>query len=98
MSKPRYIEAHYTQVLQYDLEDLDIDWDDVLDYDVKWTRLSIELKNGEVIEIDSYQECDTDWKWANKVQAYDEDFNEVKLTETENAEIEAHRRYEEQGL
>ena len=85
MSKARYIEAHYTQVLQYDLKDLGIDWDDVLDYDVKWTRLSIELKNGEVIEIDSYQECDTDWKWANKVQAYDEDFNEVKLTETEDA-------------
>ena len=84
MNKARYIEAHYTQVLQYDLEDLDIDWDDVLDYDVKWTRLSIELKNGEVIEIDSYQECDTDWKWANKVQAYDENFNEVELTETED--------------
>ena len=25
-----------------------------------------------------YQECDTDWKWANKVQAFDEDFNEVR--------------------
>ena len=84
MSKPRFIEAHYTQVLQYDLKDLGIDWDDVADYDVKWTRLSIELKNGEVIETDIYQECDTDWKWANKVQAYDEDFNEVELTETED--------------
>jgi len=84
MSKPRFIEAQYTQVLQYDLKDLGIDWDDVADYDVKWTTLSIELKNGEVIETDIYQECDTDWKWANKVQAYDEDFNEVKLTETED--------------
>ena len=84
MNKARYIEAHYTQVLQYDLEDLDIDWAEVEDYSVKWTRLSIELKNGEVIEIDNYQECDTDWKWANKVQAYDEDFNEVELTETED--------------
>ena len=83
MSKPRFIEAHYTQVLQYDLKDLGIDWDDVEDYDVKWTTLSIELKNGEVIETDIYQECDTDWKWANKVQAYDEDFNEVELTEEE---------------
>ena len=83
MSKPRFIEAHYTQVLQYDLKDLGIDWDDVADYDVKWTTLSIELKNGEVIETDIYQECDTDWKWANKVQAYDEDFNEVELTEEE---------------
>ena len=81
MSKPRYIEAHYTQVLQYDLKDLGINWDDVVDYDVKWTTLSIELKNGEVIEIDNYQECDTDWKWANKVQAYDVGFNEVELTE-----------------
>ena len=85
MSKARYIEAHYTQVLQYDLEDLDIDWDDVEDYSVKWTTLYIELKNGEVIEIDNYQECDTDWKWANKVQSYDEDFNEVELTENADA-------------
>jgi len=84
MSKPRFIEAQYTQVLQYDLKDLGIDWDDVEDYDVKWTTLSIELKNGKVIETDIYHECDTDWKWANKVQAYDEDFNEVKLTETED--------------
>jgi len=83
MGKPRFIEAQYTQVLQYDLKDLGIDWDDVVDYDVKWTTLSIELKNGEVIETDIYQECDTDWKWANKVQAYDEDFNEVELTEEE---------------
>ena len=85
MNKARYIEAHYTQVLQYDLEDLDIDidWAEVEDYSVKWTTLYIELKNGEVIEIDNYQECDTDWKWATKVQAYDEDFNEVKLTEEE---------------
>ena len=60
-----------------------IDWDDVADYDVKWTTLSIELKNGEVIEIDNYQECDTDWKWANEVQAFDENFYKVKLTEEE---------------
>ena len=29
MNKPRYIEAHYTQVLRYDLEDLDIDWNEL---------------------------------------------------------------------
>ena len=84
MSKPKYIEAHYTQVLQYDLEDLGIDWDDVADYSVKWTTLNIELKSGDFVETDIYQECDTDWKWANRVQAYDEDFNEVELTETED--------------
>jgi len=83
MSKPRYIEAHYTQVLQYDLEDLGIDWKDVADYYVNWTTLYIELKNGEVIETDIYQECETDWKWANKVQAYDENFKKVELTEEE---------------
>ena len=84
MSKPRYIEAHYTQVLQYDLEDYDINWKDVIDYDVSWTKLSIYLKNEEVIEIDSYHECDTDWKSPNEVQAYDENFYEVELTETED--------------
>tara|TARA_R100001460_G_scaffold5734_5_gene15635 strand:+ start:11 stop:268 length:258 start_codon:yes stop_codon:yes gene_type:complete len=81
MNKARYIEAQYTQVLQYDLEDLDIDWDDVEDYSVKWTTLYIELKNGEVIEVNNYHECDTDWKWANEVQAFDENFYEVELTE-----------------
>ena len=83
MSKPRYIEAHYTQVLQYDLEDLDIDWKEVIDYDVKWTTLTIYLKNGEEINIDNYHECDTDWKWANEVQAYDENFKQVELVEEE---------------
>ena len=52
MSKPRLIEAQYTQVYNYDLEDLDIDLGEVDDYAVKWTTLSIELKNGEVIEIE----------------------------------------------
>jgi coenzyme F420-reducing hydrogenase beta subunit len=88
MNKPRFIEAQYTQVLQYDLEDLDIDWEDVVDYDVKWTTLSIEFKNGEVIEVNSYHECDTDWKWANKVQAFDENFYEVELPETEDENLD----------
>ena len=82
MSKVKYIEANYTQVLQYDLEDLDIDWKDVKDYWVRWGKLSIELKNGDIIEEDNYHECDTDWKWANEVQAFDENFYEVELTET----------------
>ena len=84
MSKPRYIEAQYTQVLQYDLEDYDIDWKNVKDYDVKWTTLTIYLKNGEEINIDSYHECDTDWKSPNEVQVYDENFYEVELTENED--------------
>lgn len=84
MNKPRYIEAQYTQVLQFDIEDLDIDWKDVKDYWVKWTTLHIELKNGEVIETDNYHECDIDWKWSNKDQAYDENFYEVELTESED--------------
>ena len=83
MSKPRFIKAHYTQVLQFDIEDLDIDWKDVKDYWVSWTTLYIELKNGEVIETDNYHECDIDWKSPNEVQAYDEDFYKVKLTENE---------------
>jgi coenzyme F420-reducing hydrogenase beta subunit len=83
MSKVKYIEANYTQVLQYDLEDLDIDWKDVKDYWVRWGKLSIELKNGDIIEEDNYHECDTDWKSPNEVQAFDENFYEVKLTEDE---------------
>ena len=79
MGKPRYIEADYTQTLRFDLEDLDIDWNDVKDYWVKWAILYIELKNGEVIEEHNYYECDMDWKCANNEQAYDEDFYKVEL-------------------
>ena len=84
MSKPRYIEAHYTQVLQFDIKDLDIDWKDVIGYDVKWTTLTIYLKNGEEIEVNNYHECDIDWKWADKAQAFDENFYEVKLQEEQH--------------
>ena len=79
MSQTKYIEAHYTQVLQFDIEDLDIDWKDVKDYWVKWAKLHIELKNGEVVETEMYHECDMDWKHPDKTEAFDENFYEVKL-------------------
>jgi len=76
--KAKYIEADYTQTLQFDLEDLDIDWKDVKDYWVKWATLHIELKNGEVIETDNYRECDTDWKRPDITSVLDENFNLIE--------------------
>tara|TARA_R100001594_G_C3996424_1_gene253614 strand:+ start:553 stop:807 length:255 start_codon:yes stop_codon:yes gene_type:complete len=79
MEKVKYIEASYTQVIQFDIEDLDINWEDVKRYWVSWATLHIELKNGEVIETDNYHDSDIDWKVANEEQAFDKDFNEVAL-------------------
>ena len=85
--KARYIEADYTQTLQFDLQDLDIDWKDVKEYWVKYATLYIALKDGRVIEQHNYHECDMDWKWARNEQAYDEDFDEVELTEDKDESI-----------
>ena len=79
MSEVKYIEASYTQVIQFDIEDLDINWEDVKRYWVRWATLHIELKNGEVIKTDNYYDCDIDWKRASEEQAFDEKFNEVVL-------------------
>ncbi|MAJ22636.1 MAG: hypothetical protein CMI75_02490 [Candidatus Pelagibacter sp.] len=81
MSIAKYIEAHYPQVLQFDIESINIDSKDIKDCWVKWAQLNIELKNGDVILVDNYHECDVDWKWADKVQAFDKHFNKVKLIE-----------------
>ena len=40
----------YPQAIQFDLEDLEIDWNDVEDYWVKWAILYIEYKDGSPTE------------------------------------------------
>ena len=65
--------------LDQDKTYLDINWEDVKRYWVRWATLHIELKNGEVIKTDNYYDCDIDWKRASEEQAFDENFNEVVL-------------------
>tara|TARA_R100001015_G_C4478641_1_gene59847 strand:- start:1 stop:225 length:225 start_codon:yes stop_codon:yes gene_type:complete len=69
MSKPKFVEACYTQAIRFDVDD--IDWDNVEDYWVKWATLNIEMQNGDIIEIESSYDYDIDWKHPDDVQVYE---------------------------
>ena len=78
MNKAKYIVAYYTQTLQFDIEQLDINWEDVKDYWVKWGTLFIQLSNDEIITRDDATECEIDWKWPNTTSVLDKDFYEIE--------------------
>jgi|TARA_R100000278_G_scaffold34346_1_gene30901 hypothetical protein len=78
MKKAKHIEAYYTQTLQFDIEELDINWEDVKDYWVKWGTLFIQLSNDEIITLDDATECEIDWKWPNATSVLDKDFYEIE--------------------
>ena len=77
IDKPTYIEAIYPQAIQFDLEDLEIDWNDVEDYWVKWAILYIEYKDGSIKEYEPSYEPEMDWKHPTSYGVYDKDWKEV---------------------
>ena len=76
-NKPQYIEALYPQAIQFDLEDLEIDWNDVKDYWVKWAILHIEYKDGSIEEYEPNYEPETDWKRPTSTGVYDKDWGKI---------------------
>jgi len=78
MQKPQYIQAHYTQTIEFDLDDLGIDWDKVEDYSIRYSELNILYKDGTEESYESTTEYDIDWKWANSEEMFDKDWNEIK--------------------
>lgn len=77
MKEAKYIEAHYTETLQFDIEYLNIDWKDVKDHWVKWATLYIELNNGKIIETDNAIQVGVDWKWSGETDVFDKDFSRI---------------------
>ena len=76
-NKPKYIEAIYPQAIQFDLEDLEIDWNDVEDYWVRYGILNIEYKDGSIKEYELSYEPEIDWKHPTSYGVYDKDWKEV---------------------
>lgn len=76
-NKPKYIEAIYSQAVQFNLEAYGIDWDDVLDYWVKYGTLHIQYKDGTWDEYDAHFQPDIDWKHPTSTGVYDKDWKEV---------------------
>ena len=78
--KPTQLIAEYTTTLEWDLEDLNIDANEIDDYYIKHGILHLTYKDGSTVEHESNDwEGDTDYKWADKETFYNEDFDEVWL-------------------
>ena len=75
--KPRYIECIYEANITFDLEELDIDWDNVKDYYIKYGTLYVDFKDGSSEQYEGEQ-GETDWKWAVKEGIFTEDWDLVE--------------------
>ena len=77
ISKPKYIQATYHQTIEFDLDELGIDWDKVEDHSIKYSELRIYYKDGTEKTFSSTHEYDIDWKWAGSEEVLDENWSEV---------------------
>ena len=79
-NKPIQLIAEYTTTLEWDLEDLNIDANEIDDYYIKYGTLHITYKDGRIKEYESnFDMGDIDYKWANKETFYNDQFDEVDL-------------------
>tara|TARA_R100001443_G_scaffold100001_1_gene107253 strand:+ start:1135 stop:1380 length:246 start_codon:yes stop_codon:yes gene_type:complete len=81
MSKVKYIEAIYSQAVQFDLEKLEVDWNDVHDYWVKWGTLNVLYKDGSIKKYEPNYEPKIDWKHPTSYRAYGKDWKKVSYDE-----------------
>ena len=81
--KPKILEANYQATLNFDLEELGIDWDEVETYDIKWTTLRVVFKNGKYSEYHSSEDYmdNLDVKWPCFEKFYDGNYDEVTVDE-----------------
>ena len=77
MSKPKYIQATYHKTIEFDLEELGIDWNKVDYYSIKHSELDIYYTDGTTQTFSSTTDYEIDWKWANSEAVLDEYFSEV---------------------
>ena len=77
MSKPKYIQATYHKTIEFDLEELGIDWNKVDYYSIKHSELDIYYTDGTTQTFSSTTDYETDWKWADSEAVLDEYYSEV---------------------
>ena len=69
--------ATYETCLQYDVDELDIDWDKVETIWCRYGTLHIKMEGGKVIKVDSSTEAEHDYKWPVQMKLLDDDYNVV---------------------
>jgi hypothetical protein len=77
MSKPKYIQANYAQTIEFDLDELGIDWDKVKDYSIRYSELNILYKDGTEETFQSTKDFEVDWSRADSETILDKNWNEV---------------------
>jgi len=79
-TKPKYIESRYSAYLNWDLEELGIDWDEVEDWDILRLTLTIKFKDGTTKDYENWDALDNvDYKHGlEEVLILDENWNQVE--------------------
>jgi hypothetical protein len=62
------IQAQYPMYLEFDVSDVDMG--NVENCYIKYTTLFIQYLDGTIQEIDSYTECEPDWKYPEEVKYF----------------------------
>ena len=82
-NKPTSINLSYSAWVEVSIDDLDINWDEVIEVAVKWNNLFIITKDGETkYELD-LGVPEIDCKWPLAISLYDENWNEVFVGQEE---------------
>jgi|TARA_R110000824_G_scaffold119970_1_gene274505 hypothetical protein len=77
MSEAKFLVCQYDAELEFDLENLGIDSEQIEDYYVKYGKLYITFKNGDFSSYDTTYDREIDWKWSEKETFYDVNYREV---------------------
>jgi hypothetical protein len=78
--KATLLETTYDACIEWDLEALGIDTNEIADYFIKWGELNITLKNGDCKTYDSdFDVSSIDWKRPTTATFYDKNYDEVEL-------------------
>ena len=80
MSKPKYIQANYTRTIEFNLEELGIDWDKVKDFSIKYDNLTIYYKDNTEESFTNCSDCE-----ENIFSVFDEDWNKLEETQDDTA-------------
>ena len=86
--KPKYIEAEYLQVIQFDIEKLGINWNNVEEYWVKQKTLYVTYSNGLIVEYKTFTKLETKVgdvysNFCNEKEMWEEE-TRLALEETKN--------------
>ncbi len=69
------VEATYETWLNFDLSEVDINWDKVEMMWCKYGTLRIKMEDETIIELEPTTEGESDYKWPVQLKLLDDDYN-----------------------